>query len=322
MKKFKWADYPTTEAQFEALMSALDTSLNAEGLAPWQRPMHISRKLREALKWSGNIFPPRALAEEPGFTGQVLMAKAHRWYEQVYGEKLKTDFAYGHVPVRLGNNTWRVRASLCFGTVRFFADPNLENHGVALASPATSNPLQQKVGASINVLTQVEGLSSGMTVRLSAPELRQFLQFYGFLHINLQWRDKLPKTELFTVARGDYDGSTAAVLAGDYVQARWGAQQAVEKTLKGLLKLGSPRFSLTGKDGHDLKLLGEHLKDNHGISIDPGVLTLASCSTAIRYGKPSSLDEALNANHAVLGILEQIRKSTKATALLGAGSRP
>ncbi len=33
--------------------------------------------------------------------------------------------------------------------------------------------------------------------------------------------------------RADYDASTADVLGRRYGQARWGAQQAVEKTLKG-----------------------------------------------------------------------------------------
>jgi len=105
------------------------------------------------------------------------------------------------------------------------------------------------------------------------------------------------------------------VLANRHGHARWSAQQAVEKTIKGFLQLGGTKWP-TGQDGHDLKLLGQLLETNHGISIQSGLLALASCSTAIRYGKASTADDGFRANHAVLGVLEQMRMSKNAATLL------
>jgi HEPN domain-containing protein len=312
-KKFRWPAYPKTEEEFEALMKALDAKLEQEGLLPWQRPMHIGSKLWEALKWEGLLFPPKELAEHDGFEGDVLKAKALRWYEEVYGQQLNSDFAYGHVPVRLGKAMFRVRAGLFWGQVGFFADPDLANRGNPVARPAAAGQAPQK--ATLNVLTQAEGLTTGLTSRLSREELREFSGLFQFMMENLKWRDTLPKNELFSAARGDYDECTENVLANRPGHARWSAQQAVEKTIKGFLQLGGTTWE-TGNKGHDLKLLGGLLETNHGISIQPGLLALASCSTEIRYGKASTPDDALRANHAVLGVLEQLRKSSKAVALL------
>lgn len=109
MTKFSWPAYPTTDAEFEALMSAIDAALAAEGLKPFQRPLHVAFKFWEAFGWGGLAIPPRELADLPGFTGDVLMAKSYRWYELGYGAQLKSDMAYGFAPARLGNGVWRVQ---------------------------------------------------------------------------------------------------------------------------------------------------------------------------------------------------------------------
>ncbi len=100
MGTFSWSACLMTEAEFKALMQAIDTALTAKGLKPFQRPLHVGRKLWEAFNWSGLIFPDQRLADQRGFGDDVLMAKAHRWYEQTYGNLLKDEWAYGFAPAR------------------------------------------------------------------------------------------------------------------------------------------------------------------------------------------------------------------------------
>lgn len=290
-------------------MTALDKALSDEGLKVFQRPMHVGRKFWEAFGWSGLVFPPREMANHQGYDGDVLMAKAQRWYEEKYQDRLKSEWAYGFAPVRLGNDVWRVRAGISFGTVQLFIDRNLLNRGVQLGVGG--------VVASHNVLSEVEELPQGFADRLTDVALREYFDFYVFMFESLQWRDELPRTELLRMASADYDESTASVLGGRYGQARWAAEQSVEKTLKGFLTIAGTSFPTGGPNGHNLEHIAGILLQHQGIAVNPGLLKLAACSPKVRYGEePSSEAQALQANNAVLGVLEQLRKSPRTAALL------
>ncbi len=311
MSEFTWPTTPTTDGEFEDLMQAIDTALTVEGLKPFQRPLHVGRKLWEAFKWSGPVFPDKRLADQAGFEGDVLMAKAYRWYEQTYGDKLKGDFAYGFAPARLGNSLWKVRAGVTYGTVQLFVDRNLSNHGKTFSGGHNPGP------ATLNILCAVEGLPQGLVDRLPDSALRAHMDFHILMHEALQWRESLPQTELFGMAHHDYDECTSAVLGGRYGQARWAAEQAVEKTLKGLLKIGGTKFETGVKHGHSLQHAADQLKANHGVALTGAVLALAECEPKVRYGEVASSEaQALAANHAVLGVLDELRRSSAVDVLL------
>lgn len=308
-ENFSWPAYPRNEVEFEALMQAIDGHLASEGLTPFQRPLHVGRKLWEAFGWGGLMLPPKELANQPSFEGDVLMAKVHRWYENFYGDKLKGDFAYGFFPARLGNALWRVRAGVGYGRFRFFIDRNIQNQG---ASMGTHN-----IEATRNVLCEVENLPQGLANRLSEEELGRHFHLHIAIWQSLQWRAQLPRTELLSMAHHDYDESTASALGGRYGQTRWAAQQAVEKTIKGLLAIGSTTFPTGGANGHNLAHIAKLLDTHHGISLDATLLDLVACSPKVRYAEePSTESQALAANHAVLGILEQLRESPRIEDIL------
>jgi hypothetical protein len=311
VSEFTWPATPTTDAEFEALMQAIDAALGAEGLKPFQRPLSVCHKLWEAFRWSGPLLPDKALADQAGYEGDVLMAKAYRWYEQTYGDKLKGDFAYGFAPALLGNSVWKVRAGVSFGTVRLFVDRNLSNRGKTFSGGHNPGP------ATMNILCAVEGLPQGMVDRLPDSALREHMEFHILMHEALQWREGLPRTELLEMAHHDYDECTSAVLGGRFGQARWAAQQAIEKTLKGLLAIGGTAFPTGGRHGHSLQHAADLLKASHGVSLTGALLSLAECSPAVRYGEVASSEaQALAANHAVLGVLDELRRSPAADALL------
>lgn len=290
-------------------MSAIDAELAVEGLKPAQRPLRIGFKFWEAFRWSGQVIPPKVLADLPGFTGDILMAKSYRWYELTYGDQLKSDGAYGFAPARLGNSIWRMRAGVTYGTVQFFLDRNLANRGISIGSKG--------VRASSNVLCSVEGLPQGLADRLPDQALSEYFDFHIFVHENLQWRSSLPRIELLDMARQDYDQSTADVLAHRYGQARWGAQQAVEKILKGLLTIARTPFPTGGPNGHNLRHIAQILKEHHGVAIADVLLDASSCSPKVRYGEEASTGaQALLANHSVLGVMEQFRLSSKIDGII------
>lgn len=308
MQKFSWPAYPSTHDDFEALMLAIDSALAASDVKPHQRPHHVGFKLWEAFGWGGNALPPDHLADQPGFEGDVLLAKAFRWYDETLGRRLTVSMDIGHVPVSLGRTVWRLRIIEWFGSVNFFLNRNLSNKG--------SEGIQGQVLPSVNVLTLVDDLPQGAVDRLTNEELESFFRFYQFAMRSLEWRNNLPPTPLLRLAKGDYDSSSNEIFAHRYPQARWAAQQAIEKTIKGLLAMAGDKFPV-GRDGHDLLKLSKQLSENHGVHIDSEIITPAHCSTGVRYEDiPSTQAEAVSANHAALRSFEAIKNSQGILALM------
>ncbi|MDB6104181.1 MAG: hypothetical protein JWO52_4180 [Gammaproteobacteria bacterium] len=102
-----------------------------------------------------------------------------------------------------------------------------------------------------------------------------------------------------------------------HAQARWGAQQAVEKTLKGLLTIAGIAFPTGGPRGHDLVHMAELLLQSESIALDHSDLMAATCSARVRYGEePSTEAQAFAANHAVLRVLLQLAEAPKMKGLL------
>lgn len=302
MTNFTWPAYPKTDAQFDELMHAIDSVLADEGLKPFQRPIHVGRKFWEAFKWGGLVVPPKELADQPGFSGDVLMAKAHRWYELTYGGKLKSDWALGYVPVKLGNAFWKTRVPVFYGQLELFVDRDLSNQGIAIGSRGKL--------PTWNILCAVEELPQGFANRLSDQALNDYFDTYILAMEALAWRASLPTSNLLSLAHADYDQCTLDVLGGRYAQARWAAQQAVEKTLKGLLEIAGTAYPTGGPQGHSLQRLRELLSTHHRIELDDALIELAYCPPRVRYGEEVSTEsQALLANHAVLTVLEQLSLS-------------
>lgn len=307
-EKFAWPSAPTTQAEFEKLMQAVDAALEQRGVQPFQRDMHVPHLFWEAFSWGGNLFPVASLATSPGFQGDVLFAKARDWYRQVYGDEMNSEMSPGGVPVRLGNALWRLRFPLVYGTATFTVSRRL--------SVKAATGLSAQAGS--NMLEYVEGLTPALAERLDDAQLTQFAQFFISSFQTLIWRDSLPGAPLFEVARKDYEASTADLLGRRYGQARWGAQQATEKTFKALLNHRGMAFPTGGPHGHNLAHLSHLLSTNLGVVFDASLLDAAGCSPAVRYNEePSNERQALAANHAVLGLLATLRDSSDVAGALG-----
>lgn len=264
---FSWPKLPETDAEFEAMMHAIDGVLAARALKPARRPLNVPPLLWDAFGWEGNILPAREFASKPGFTGRVLLAKAYRWYDQIYADKIKMDSSLAHIPVILGHDIWRARIILVYGCVHMFVDRDLNNRGNRIGSGHDR--------ATFSILCAVEGLSQELSTRLNDAELEWYAKLTQVAYKALVWREGLPRNELLTTARGDYSASTEDVLARRPAQARWASRQAVEKTLKGLLGIAGIAFPTGGAKGHDLVHLAKLLEQGASIEIDNSDLTAA-----------------------------------------------
>ena len=164
-------------------------------------------------------FLPGVLADEPGYSGLVLMAKAQRWYEQYYGSQLKVVPGVGSIPVRLGNALWRMRTIRIYGHVELFASRDLCGRWGGACTGS--------VNASHNVLRSIDDLPQGLVDRLNDLELSQLLAFFVFARHVIELVSRCAgANKLFPVAHGDFSQCTEDVIARRYPQACAAAQLA------------------------------------------------------------------------------------------------
>ncbi|MDA8118909.1 MAG: hypothetical protein M0Z85_02405 [Gammaproteobacteria bacterium] len=338
--QFAWPDgNPTKEAEFDRLVWALDKHLAEQRGQPLHRLMgfYIEDALREAgLVDLGISYAQRSEAvNEPGYTGEPLVAKVFQWYEQVYGEKVlgrnavADMWSIGFIPVKLGNEAvWKVRIPITMPRPRFVCD----------AEDFKGSGGDNYVGhdaKTVNVLRLVENLPSKLIDYMSEVERTDLTALCATALCATRWLRAADKTlavaktvaeknrAFFRHARQDYVSSTANLLYYNYSQSRWASSQAIEKIMKGVLEMADKAYSKNGKDGHDLSKLAKIMKKEINIAPREDCVKIGMWPAGARYDDTkTTLDECFQANHAVLKIAEQFSEDETVNRLLEAAGAP
>lgn len=320
---FRWpGGWPTNHEEFESLMWGMDAHLDQEGRDVVVRPNNVVFLVADAFKWECKVSPADELADKPGYEGDILIAKARRWYKEAYGDRLTMEWTIGYVPVHLGNALWRVRVPIIIqGQCMYFVDRDLCRIGINGTGEVLrkdSMLFGEPKPAQVNSLWLVEGLLQAMADRLSDSHLNDFRVLCNETLVGagrFAWLSR--RGVLLDTAYRDYAASTDNLLNGRLPQSRWDAEQAVEKTIKGLLT----RAGEEPKKVHDLNDLAKALESFLTRPIDDTLLSAAAWPTKGRYAEmPTTADGCFQANHAVLGIAKQLSEDERVQAMLGCGS--
>jgi HEPN domain-containing protein len=328
-QRFEWPDgNPSKEAEFECLMWALDKHLAEQRGQPLYRLMgfYIEDALQEAgLDWGITYAWRSESAREPGYTGGPLVAKAYQWYARVYGEKVSGRnaaadmWSFGFFPAKLGHGAvWKVRIPTTMTWPRFVFD-------VEGFTGSGGNNYVRHDAETANVLDLVESLPLKLIDYMSEAEQSDLTALCGTALGAARWLRYADKTlaaaemvaekdrALFRHARQDYVSSTANLLHYNFSQSRWSSSQAVEKMIKGLLAVAGKKYPKT----HELSRLGKIMEQEIGVAPRKDCLKIGMCSTDARYDDTrTTLDECLQANHAVLKIAEQFSEDKMVERLL------
>ena len=333
-QRFEWPEgNPSNEAEFERLMWALDKHLAEQRGQPLYRLMglYIEDALQESgLDW-GNTHAWRwESAGEPGYTGQALVAKAHQWYARVYGEKVSGPnavgdmWSVGFIPVKLGNEAvWKLRIPLTMTWPQFVCDT--EDFKGSGGDNYVSHDAK-----TVNVLRLVENLPSKLVDYMSEAEQAGLTTLCDTAMRATDWLRGAAKTlaaaetvaekkkrALFQHARQDYVSSTANLLHYNFSQSRWSSSQAIEKIMKGVLGLAGKQYSTNGRDGHNLLKMAEIMEKEIKVTPKEDCVKVGMWPASARYDDTkTTLDECLQANHAVLKIAEQFSEDKTVEQLL------
>lgn len=299
---------PENEVEFEQEMRHVDNHLYESRFIPAQRPHIFPLRFADAFRDVTLIYPEDALADEHGFEGNKLVAKGHRWYREMYGNRLNHFYELGFSVVELGGALWRFAVPQVFGgRCEYVTDKNLEYFGTdSEGKPLRKGEEVWVIGTpvKINCLACVDELPQGMAIKLSDAQLNDFLQWCRTTvtgiswFVNLFWRVEYGDKRLFYTAFNDYKSSCTNLLQGRFVQSRWDSTQAAEKLMKGILQVLSGSFNT----GHNLEKIRKEISNKKiDVRLDKNLLDTIYWPPSGRYAeKPTTPSEALKANHGVL----------------------
>ena len=235
-------------------------------------------------------FGPRVSGES---LGQCIVSQVREWYEQTYGDRLKTFLGPGTMAILIRGDPWRVRFPLLFGNF------------VAACIPEPSSWRGPADAAVFNVFDDIEGFTAGLGRDLTDAECADILLAYTCGLEALQALRGLAHNKFIPEAIGDQQAAVVSIFADppQYGASRWHSLQLVEKLFK--CYIGS-RGGKVSKH-HRLR---RHALDAGGLGLDvpdSSLLSAVQCNAGVRYGEVgSTLTQAIEAHQASLEICRLI----------------
>jgi hypothetical protein len=175
MNRSQWIapTQPTTEAEFEQMMHALDKHLADLDLHLHQRPVNAASCLSAAYGKGKLIsfFPDPKAEDSPPFSAEYLCGRCHPWYAARYGDGIKVLPELGYCIVPLDDMVWRVRLPFFFGGANIRIDRKLRSR------PAENVISREPI--SINVLDCFDGITQAYANGLREDQLRWIEDRFG-----------------------------------------------------------------------------------------------------------------------------------------------
>lgn len=289
---------------FDAAMADADNHLRDRGVAIPARPLQAIPVIAELLKISAEI-PINGGPIDGEISAATLYSHVNRWYQEHYGERLKTRLGPGAIAVHIRGEAWKATLPLVYGSVEFTIDRRLS------AKPTESSLRVNNCGAMPrhNVLDSIQLLPTGLAASLRDDELRGVFEEFIFAFQVLG--DLVSHCRNDVLLRSAFTDLDVAVdkLCGDspdYGLSRWSSLQFTEKALKSALQRAGMAYSKT----HMLNHLAKVGADAGVFALAPQWLSDIQCSAGIRYGEqPTSLEEAMTAHRSSIRAVSALSSS-------------
>lgn len=285
---------PHRGPEFEVLMREVDAKLTSDGVDIPARPMlalrEVSLKYKVPIPAAGDFarLPPDLRAQAP--VSQAI----RKWYDDVYGDRLKIDPCLGRTVVRLDGDLYILRIPLAWGTARFVMSREFMPEPGISQGPAIVNMPQL-----VDDLTEAKALklSDASLEEIATACRRALLAFYTL---------NSTSHELMRIAHGDVAVAVSNLMVrrGRFGESKWASLQAAEKALKAAISLAGESFGKV----HELEKLFAQL-GAVGIRVpSKRFVDAIQCKPGIRYGEElCTLEEALDAHRGSLDLVNALR---------------
>lgn len=276
-----------TDEDFNLVMEEIDQEMRDEEI-----PI-TAREIEGWLRFS-STFGLNLMDKDP------LSIKIYRWYQQRYGERLKSDMELGSIGVMLRGDIYRMRFPIGYGLNRIVSLRELTKERPSVIVGTRDNL------PTLNVLDFVEGLTQDYANSLTDEELEGLFNQFVFGRTAFMCIFEVSNGNVLkSQACADLKASTNHLFTHppNYGLSKWASLQAAEKFIKAFIKSrgGSPPRH------HRLKALAQ-IAESLGLARMPDEwLDDVQCSAEVRYGGiPVTAQEAIEAQYSALQICEHI----------------
>ncbi|MEH6522295.1 hypothetical protein [Sulfitobacter sp.] len=280
------------------ILREIDQSLKEKGIPPHSRP------IMAVIEFGNRFHISLPLAKLPSSAPPELIATSvhsdniHRWYEEIYGDLIKTDFSEkAKVAVLADGDIWEMRIPLIYGTVVIEVKRELPKE------------LGNRIGKQALDINACASLTSITQARLQHFSNNDLNEVYGLFVIGLDVRNAFNRFRkadpMFAAAEEDWFTAVGHMTnqSPNWGQARWSSLQMTEKFMKGMIAvIGDHEVPW----GHKLK----ELHDTLGLSIQGldlrHLIADTQCNASVRYNDPktpSTRKQAYSAHKASLLVI-------------------
>lgn len=263
-----------------SILREIDESLKERAIPPHSRP------LMAVIEFGNRFHINLPLVKPPlGAPSELVAASAytdsiHRWYEEVYGNRIKVDFSEkAKVAVLADGDIWEMRLPLICGTAVVEVKRELPKHSENRIS-------RQRLD--INACASLTGITEGRLQHFSDDDLNEV---YGLFVVGLDVKDAFNRFRkadpIFAAAEDDWFAAVGHMSnqSPNWGQARWSSLQMTEKFMKGMIAI----------IGDHAVPWGHKLKEQHDIlagSISgfdlPHLIADIQCEASVRYNDPKT----------------------------------
>lgn len=219
-----------------------------------------------------------------------LAVRIHDWFTRQYGDRLKSDLAFGSTVVEIRNDFYVLRVLRIYGRCMILCDPAVPPH------PSTGVVVNDVF--KVRLFDQIDGLTPAFIKSVTPAECNNILDAYGRALLGLSRMLDAQGAPFSKEALDDLQQSANHLVSAspNYGFSRYSSLQAAEKTLKSFIVQNGG----TLKKVHNLADLEKAASAVGLPALPPNLLADIQCAADVRYEAHTvPKADALKAHYAV-----------------------
>ncbi len=268
-----------SNSELEKAITEIDSEMRSENINIPARPLVAFSKLSSRFHLEIDM-------------RSELAQRINKWFENVYGDRLKISWSLGATVIVIAGDVYKVRIPLIFGTHGFVFDSG---------PPERKMILNGRSVALNNITKHVQELTPARVQSMTANECNEVVTIFRKAAVAWSNLASVKFQDFLSEARADLETSVEHLLSKSpqFGLSRWASLQAVEKLLKAYIKERAGQVRRI----HDLADLASDAEGVGLSAIDRTVLARIQCSAGVRYGTDSStMQEAVSAHWAAIQV--------------------
>lgn len=228
-QKCKIGIIPRSESEFNSVMKDIDSSMKRKGIDIPNRPIRAVGEYADRYDLALTLTSNTDIIDGI-YVGGSATARIKKWYDDLYGDRLKVSLTDRHTLIMLLGEVWEFTIPIVYGEVEFVVSADLEIEN--------------------NILKYINKITKAMVENLTYED---FLFIRDkFLH-HMDTINSLTQRQgnsLIKAAIADLQASVQQIVNQPYHygQAKWHIAQATEKILKAYIEKYDPEFHANHHD--------------------------------------------------------------------------